>query len=417
MKYLFLDTNIFIQYIDFEQIDWISIFNDDISIVIAPIILKEINDLKDRENNNKRKKRSKAIYSKLSNYLLEETESKCKIIVAKQPIDYEFNNENFSRDNNDDKLLLSALRFRKETSPDIIIVSADLGLLYRAKELNLVYHKMQDKYKIKEELTEEEKEIKQLKNNLAKFEKRQSSPSITFENGEKTIRLKKNGVKDFNKIISKKVEYERLKYPLTRLEDLIREKESHPYDLRFAFINADQVSKYNKHIEDYLDEFKQFLRRTLPFHLIAEQLPEINLYLNNNGTAPTGNLYLSVSFPENVNLYDSNNIKYFYENPPSLPSQSIMKFSPFGLSMSNSIATQIWGGHLEDEQALWDLTINAKKEYFLESVPLSHGLVKKLNLNGIRVDLRDSNSFRIDYKINDDSLIEPIESSLNVIIE
>ena len=49
MKYLFLDTNIFIHFIGFEDIPWKTLLDtdDDVTIVLASIIIREIDGHKD----------------------------------------------------------------------------------------------------------------------------------------------------------------------------------------------------------------------------------------------------------------------------------------------------------------------------------------------------------------------------------
>ena len=48
MKYLLLDTNIYLHYIDFEQIDWGTIIGDkEYEIVVPYTVIKEIDKYKD----------------------------------------------------------------------------------------------------------------------------------------------------------------------------------------------------------------------------------------------------------------------------------------------------------------------------------------------------------------------------------
>ncbi|MFT3752093.1 MAG: PIN domain-containing protein [Paludibacter sp.] len=49
MKYLFLDTNIFLHFRSFEQIDWSKLIevDDEYCIVIPEIVIKEIDKIKD----------------------------------------------------------------------------------------------------------------------------------------------------------------------------------------------------------------------------------------------------------------------------------------------------------------------------------------------------------------------------------
>ena len=55
MKHLILDTNIYIHYLDFEQIKWEDIFGEDICIVIPPKVQREIDKIKDQSGSFKKK--------------------------------------------------------------------------------------------------------------------------------------------------------------------------------------------------------------------------------------------------------------------------------------------------------------------------------------------------------------------------
>ena len=52
MKYIFLDTNIFIHFQFYEQISWQEIVGDEYKLIIAPIVLDELD--KHKTNPNKK---------------------------------------------------------------------------------------------------------------------------------------------------------------------------------------------------------------------------------------------------------------------------------------------------------------------------------------------------------------------------
>lgn len=72
MKYLFLDTNIFLHFVDFEQIPWADLIGDsEITIVVSDIVAQEIDKHKDTAR-EKIQKRAKKISSKLAEVFLED---------------------------------------------------------------------------------------------------------------------------------------------------------------------------------------------------------------------------------------------------------------------------------------------------------------------------------------------------------
>lgn len=76
MKYLLLDTNIYLHYIDFEHIDWGTIIGDkEYEIVVPYTVIKEIDKCKDGPK-SKIKVRAKAVASKFGSYFLNDNYNK-----------------------------------------------------------------------------------------------------------------------------------------------------------------------------------------------------------------------------------------------------------------------------------------------------------------------------------------------------
>lgn len=157
MKYLILDTNIYIHFIDFEQIDWMRIFNDNICIVIPPKVQREIDKLKDQSTSPKKRKKAKQASAKIADYLLNDKSGKYQVKTCKDPRASEFDEDIFNKDVADNWILLSAIRLKNEENIEVILVAADNGILVKAKQVGLNYYQMPDKYKLKEELSDEEK--------------------------------------------------------------------------------------------------------------------------------------------------------------------------------------------------------------------------------------------------------------------
>lgn len=88
MKYLLLDTNVYLHYIDFEQVDWAAIVGDKEYAILVPfIVIKEIDKYKDGPK-NKIKTRARAVSSKFGSYFLDDScERKINLIPLSEPSD------------------------------------------------------------------------------------------------------------------------------------------------------------------------------------------------------------------------------------------------------------------------------------------------------------------------------------------
>jgi hypothetical protein len=68
-RFAFLDTNTFLHYRAIEEIDWLSILaTGHVTLVIAPIVIRELNKHKDYSKSAKARERASAALIKLSKW-------------------------------------------------------------------------------------------------------------------------------------------------------------------------------------------------------------------------------------------------------------------------------------------------------------------------------------------------------------
>ena len=213
MKYLFLDTNIYLHYIDVEQIDWNEVVGDtNITIVVPRITIREIDQHKD-QSRGKIQKRAKVISAKFAQAFLEEKTFKYPFALCDEPAASSLDGSKFNIHINDDWFILSALHSNYDIA-DIVIISSDTNLLLKAKENGLIFRKMSDKYRLKEELSNEEKEINTLKAELEKYKNRLPKPSIVFKEGDGSkLVLKRPNKRDIEDELSIYMENLKKEYP------------------------------------------------------------------------------------------------------------------------------------------------------------------------------------------------------------
>ena len=79
MKYVFLDTNVFLQFKDFEQIHWSELIRDnDFTIVVPHVVSREIDKHKDSAR-GKVQKRAKKVSRKQASAFLDEEKLRVSI--------------------------------------------------------------------------------------------------------------------------------------------------------------------------------------------------------------------------------------------------------------------------------------------------------------------------------------------------
>ena len=135
MKYLFLDTNIFIHFKYYDQIPWQEIVKDEYKIVIAPIVLDEL----DKYKTNTDKKNTKRVKNILSKIEKEYQKDNSLILVnLSTPKDKTYEKFELSKNQPDHALLAAILEFEDQHENDgVILISNDTGARIRARSLDI----------------------------------------------------------------------------------------------------------------------------------------------------------------------------------------------------------------------------------------------------------------------------------------
>ena len=426
MKYLFLDTNIYLHYIDFEQINWKDVIrdNDDYQIVVPQIVIREIDKIKD-SGNGKIKTRAKKISSKFGAIFLEDKTFNVKIIGVADPSEHQFDGKKFNRLINDDWLILSALNFEANNSNKIVI-AADNNLLIKAKDSNLEFRKIQDKYQLKDEISEEEKEIIVLRKELETHKNRRSKPNIIFEDGSSLLRLKRPAILDLEDEVQSKVKIEKENNPYIidyKTNDYPGEAITNYLSL-IKVLNtptAEQARRYNKELDEYFIDFEKYIRSVTKCNIRESYMQKINFLLENKGNAPTGNMNIFITFPNDIRLYGNKNKFKEAIDEPVKPQNAVygMPVEMQKALRNIQISQDIFGRRQSsDFRYCWDLSKPIKNQFKRSQNELNHHLTMPLDVgDSIFIDLSQCGNFSVEWFIVDSSVSEPATGKLNITIE
>src|SRR5690348_14199336 len=137
MTFLFVDTNVLLHFKRFEEIDWISLTKSSaVTLLLAPIVLRELDDQKATNPQNKLRKRAQAlatwVNSKLSSADFRIREGVAIQFISEDP-ELDFEKHKLRREIGDDWLIASILDWRNNnTHADVRLVSDDSGILMKA---------------------------------------------------------------------------------------------------------------------------------------------------------------------------------------------------------------------------------------------------------------------------------------------
>lgn len=422
MKYLFLDTNIYLHYLDIEQIKWKDIIEDsDFTIVVPRIVLREIDKHKD-QSRGKIQKRAKKNSVKFSQVFLEDKCLKYKIETCSDPAKELFDGNGFNQSINDDWIILSAI-YSGYKHDDIIVISSDNNLLLKAKENGLKFIKIPDEYLLKEELSDEEKEIKNLKAEIEKYQNRQPKPSIIFDDGETIIFFKKPIERDLEKELSAYMEQLKQENPYLQNKEINIDSTfglSIYKSSSAKLYTQNQIDKYNTELDDFFKEEYPYKHFLLQKEILDERFKKLSFHVLNNGTAQTGDMNIFIEFPNNIKLYNKRckisrdgiaPIKS--ELPPYGMDRKILhsvEFNKYIMPFGKGGIPQIY---------CWDINKTIEdKDFKFQHSKLNHKMVLSLNIeDSIYIDTGTCGSFTIQWSIIDSKLVDEVNGILNVIVE
>ena len=424
MKYAFLDTNVLMHFKVFEGINWREFLSSkDYTLVISLTVLDELDKHKD-STKTKTRNRAKTVLKILSEYLDDENYKKNNInlrFCGNAHID--FNSSEYNGGREDDYIIASAKAFDEEG--DKIIVSYDIGMKFRAKKAGLYFLQLDESQMLSRELTDEEKEIKELKKELAKYTDRKACPILLFNNGESTIERK--AYKDCD--ISEYLEIEKGK-----LKENIKPyiKPSHnPYDyyhLKLAAIVEGEyedkdIEEYNSSIEPYINKMIKLKSDSLKRTNRDRFVYEIKLSVFNRGNKPTGKMGLQIILPEGLIFLDKTAFIEYDITPPEKPKllTSLQKLSKRACINDYRSYVPYYRPMIQnnsDYEEHWNLLAGIDKEIFLELPSLIHNLNIDIDFNGgLYFFASKPGTYSIKWCIVEEFTPDPIVGELNFILE
>ena len=412
MKYLFLDTNIFLHYRHFEDIPWKTVVCDDFTLVVAPIVLDELDKYKDRDK-GKIQKRAKKMSSLLYEVLMNGKECKVPILYCKEPVPTKEDSEKMDLSTNDNRLILSALKSEYNIS-DIIIISGDKGIQFRAANNGLAHILLPETYRLPPEKTDEEKEIERLKQELKTITERVPEPGVCFADGSSKLIVERYKEPDISSLVEEKMLLILEKCPPRKKE--IEKPRTELQALAFAMNSIGGLSYdgYDEDRDKYLQEERALLELEAKRDSLEERFKKISFTLFNNGKAEIGSEVIYIKLPDCLRVYTRKDSRESHEYlPPVKPSFMFrgelretarqMSMMPNPFSGKQNI---IWMWNPDKPAALGGI-------YKLSEDNLLQHLSKSLEFS-FYIDAATVEGFPIQWVIIDSELAEPVVGELTV---
>ena len=348
MLYCFLDTNIFIEFKNIAEIDWLTELScSNVCLVVTSVVVRELDAMKSDYNNKRRRNRAIAARRYLAQIDVKSTNAvKHGVTVQylhKRPSPTVFENFELSANSNDDILLASALQYMEEHSNlDVMLLTDDLDLQFKARVHDLPEQSLSDESRLKEKADRNEKEIARLSARNRTLESSQPDLKLGFLSSDGAIAKYYKADADFseNLIASHAIEEEkeRQRAELEYMpEEPRREQQRNVFLSKLAAMSATQsaIREYYEHLDSYFDELGKYLYEDSLYKLFPDLAIQIPLVIDNSGSAPANGVEIVVTLIGCREILTEAPEKPLYKpEPPAQPKprsalSSFSDFSPF----------------------------------------------------------------------------------------
>ena len=184
--YAFLDTNIFLEYEEFSQLNWPKLLDAEaVCLVVAPMVRREIEGYRTDPRSPRRQKRARSLSGKLRDLVLSVDDGfeadvtghphVSLLELSQSPVldRYPYLQPHVQ----DDHIIASLLDFRA-AHPDraVMLVAGDTGLVLKARSRGIPYRYLENEYRLPDEPNPDHKRIRDLERKIELLE--QTHPNL-----------------------------------------------------------------------------------------------------------------------------------------------------------------------------------------------------------------------------------------------
>lgn len=391
-----LDSNILLHYRNFEDIPWQEELGcGDITIVLTAMVIEEIDEKKDNEK-GKIQKRAKAVSSRIAEIFLDESSSKYPVMYLDSAYATEDERRQYHLDRNDNQILFDVIKSDMDKE-SVVVVSSDNNMLIQAKKIGFKIHRLDDEFRLKDELSKEEKEAQAAIKELERLKNRMPDPILVFENGENNMKIKRTPALNREVEVQKRVEELRHKWP----EKTVEGEQYSVWGNTFSNASPEMIVQYNVSRGKYIEANEKKIKIEVERDDLQQRMKEIAIQIYNNGTASTGKMNIFIYIPKDIKLYWDTSKKKIDDDEPSTPSY-IPYLKAISSLSSYTPTIEMWnmGDYIRDDQIRWT------------HGPLTHRL--QHGLFTLYVDSATCPNFKLKWILVDAELPDPVKGELNV---
>lgn len=439
MKYIFLDTNIFLHFKFFDQIKWNETVKDEFKIMLIPTVIDELDKHK-RNTNSKIANRAKKVLNKIDQMLEEGVPSYPIEYLSQKPDNSTLSKFNLQREEQDDCIIATILEFKeKNNGKEIIFITNDTGPKLKSKSYGIQTIKLTDEYLMPNEKTEEEKQVASLIVENNNLKNKIPKVNLTFAQGEVVLKhhFEKHKI-DRQSFVNDQYDREKVRLvPIpernadSEIARLVNFENMTPLqkalnnaslNLGFNRLSQEQIDAYNKDLRNYYSNYLQYLCDKYEYEQYLSLIFPINFELSNTGNVPAEDIDVWLHFPDGFALYNLKESRnepippvepYRPKNMFDYPRINFMDLYP--PSNIKSISNIQRSKYSDSGVPNIRQTNSYEVEYRFES--LKHNQALKLSTLIVEFSsFSQIKSFSIDYKIMVGNIPNLLEGKLNIFL-
>lgn len=422
MKYIFLDTNIFFHFQYFEEIDWLSEASTcECKLMISPIVVDELD--KKKIGTNKLSSKARKVLNRLEEMMdIDNAEIQEKVfieVILNKPQKKIYEEYELNFNEQDHRLIASILEFRdKKKDSDIVLCSNDIGPRLRAKQYGITPLKLNEKYLLPIQESEEEKTIKKLERENRALKRKIPILSLRFSNSKEFVRfhVQNETEVDFEEFKSKAMYDVKNKNPY--MENVDPFKNPTAILQNMLALTAEQINSFNEKLDTFFHDYERALEEFYENENRKNLIFEFNLVLVNSGNSPAEDIDIHLHFPNGFELIETDEMNDDIELPePPYRPKNQFDFGSSLISSSPSIYPNLnIGSNIKFNSPTIKKTNSYDVDFHRKS--LKHGYPEELeSLSIVFGNYEEIKNFKIEYEISAGNMPDKIKGQLNAIFK
>jgi len=425
-SYCFIDSNSFLHYRMFTDINWNKVTNSSsVLLIVCPAVLKELDQKKFSDYDINIRNRSQQVLSKMSKMatsnLIYKIEKNLDLLFISSEPSIDWEKEGLSSQIADDRIIASILG-QKNNFKNIILVTSDIGLTLKASNKGIKCISLPDEYRLNIKKDKKQKEIEKLRNKITVLENRLPVLKLKI--------LADNEPADFIKITLNQIAAPSEDELNRKLKAIRHELQFKPSSKNLGIFSdlllytKDEIERYEEDLNEYIKEMYKYYQEEYKFREIQSRLIELKFVIINVGNQPAEDIEIFTNFPDGFVMFSEDELPKKPKEPekPTLPRTQQEMISNFqkslipnfpNLNIPSIIAPNINRNLSSGPQIR--KTNSYEVKYDLDK--LKHGIQKYLKPVYVLFEsINLTKSFKVSYSILADNLPEPSNGNLNIVI-